>query len=478
MPLRLTLVNPPFQRRVRRIAQTTVGPPLGLAYLAAAARAAGHAVRIVDANALGLTVPEAAADAIRDAPDLVGITATTPTIPLAGAIAAAVKARAPSVTTVVGGPHTTFLPQRTLEEYPAVDIAARGEAELSLPRLCDAMAADGGDGVGGVAGFVSRRADGSFLDTGMPARAALDEIAPPARDLLPMRRYRTVDSDTFATLLAMRGCPAGCVYCAVPANFGRAMRYRPVEAVVDEMEDVWRRFGVTFFSFLDDTFTTRRRWVEAFCAALHRRGLPGRIRWICLTRADMVTEELLVRMRRAGCVRVEMGIESGSQRGRDFFHKGLDEGALERGFAAARAAGLSTMGFAILNVPGETAADIERTYELCRRLDPDFLQVSFLTPYPGTPLWDEAERQGWITTWDWSRYSFLNGVVLHNPAMTAEEMRAQHLRFVRRFYLRPRTALKLGRLVANGTTRLGPLARTVALGLASTVLGFGSEEVR
>ena len=469
--MRIVLVNPNFQGRVRRIAQTTVGPPLGLAYLASAARDAGHDVRIVDANALTLSPERTVGRALEGAPDVVGITATTPTIGLAGDLAARIKHRSPERIVAVGGPHGTALPERTLKEQPAIDIVARGEGERTLPALLDALAGGDWDGLANVPGLAFRGTDGAVVDTGVAAPIAdLDSLTPPARDLLPMERYRSVDADHFSTLLAMRGCPCQCVYCAVPEMFGRRMRYRDPAAVVDEMADVHRRFGVDFFGFLDDTFTTRRRWVLDFADHLEESHLPRRVGWICLTRADMVDRELLARMKEVGCRRVEFGIESGSPTGRAYLKKGLSEEAILQGFRDARAVGLSTMGFLILNIPGETEDDIARSFALARRADPDYLQVSFLTPYPGTVLRDEAEEKGWISTDDWSRYSFLNEVVLRHGPLGPEELQALYLHHVRRFYLRPRTAWKLGRLVLNGTTRIRPLARTVFAGLAGAVL--------
>lgn len=485
--MRLVLINPNFQHRVRRVAQTTIGPPLGLAYLAAAVRQAGHHVGIIDANALMLDEDEAADRACADGPDVVGITATTPTIGLAGRIAAAIKRRCPGVVVLVGGPHGTALPGPTLDAHPAIDGVARGEGERSLPALLGLLGASGAvssEGVRGVLGphrvdakavppgFALRLDDGGRLDTGIaPPHPDLDVLPLPARDLLPMSRYRCTDSDRFSTLLAVRGCPCTCVYCSVPAMFGRAVRYRSARLVAAEMAEVHQRFGVTFFSFVDDTFTTDRDWVLDFCGHVKALGLPGRVRWICLTRADMVDRALLQAMRQAGCVRVEMGIETGSEVGRKFLRKGLSEQAVLDGFRAARQAGLSTMGFAILNIPGETTEDIERTADLVRRADPDYLQVSFLTPYPGTRLREEAERNGWVLSDDWDRYSFLNDVLLKNERFSSAEMHRIYLDFLRRFYYRPRTVWKLSRLVLRGTASPLPLVRTVATGLWATLVG-------
>jgi anaerobic magnesium-protoporphyrin IX monomethyl ester cyclase len=466
---RLVLINPSFQARIRRIAQTSVGPPLGLAYLAAAARRAGHDPRVVDANALQLTPAQAAEAALAQSPEAIGLTATTPTLPLAAAIARALKARRPELPILVGGPHVSALPARSLAEHPAFDLVIRGEGERLLPDLLARLPARADasmEGLSDLQGLAWHGGDGEVVDTGIAEPIQdLDSLAPPARDLLPMARYRCPDSDAFTTLLAMRGCPYPCVYCNVPRQFGRRMRYRDPELVADEMAAVHRDFGVRFVSFVDDTFTTDRAWVDAFMAALHRRGLPRILRWICLTRADLVDRPLLHEMRRAGCVRVEFGIESGSAAGRAFLDKRLAPGAIERAFDDAHAVGLSTMGFIILNIPGETAQDIAATFALARRADPDYLQVSFLTPYPGTPLWDHAQREGWVRTEDWSQYSFLNDAVLEHGTLAPGELERLHGRFIRGFYLRPITLLKLGRLVLKGTTEPLPLARTMLLGL-------------
>jgi anaerobic magnesium-protoporphyrin IX monomethyl ester cyclase len=472
----LVLVNPSFQAEVRHVAQTSVGPPLGLAYLAAAVRAAGWRVSIVDANAWGLDLEQTVQRILALAPDVVGATATTPTVLRAGEILAGIKAARPRVSTLLGGPHGTHLPARTLEELPGVDVVFRGEAEESLPRVLGVLAAGTLEGLDAIPGIAWRRPDGGVGDTGVaPPIRELDGLAPPARDLLPMDRYRCPDSDSFTTLLAMRGCPFPCVYCAVPSVHGARMRFRSPQAVVDEIAQTHARYGTDFFSFLDDTFTTRRDWVLDFAERMRAADLHRRVRWICLTRVDLVDADLLAAMRDAGCVRVELGIESGSARGRAFLNKGITPTQVIDAFRLARAAGLSTMGFVILNIPGETREDIEETFQLARSADPDFLQVSLLTPYPGTELHRLASENGWIRTEDWSRYSFLNHAVLENPAFSPEEVRDLHQRFLRRFYYRPRTAMKLLRLLLRGTTRLRPLARTITLGLRSTLGRRGDE---
>lgn len=471
--MKVVLVNPNYQRKIRRIAQTTIGPPLGLAYVAASTRAQGHDVTIIDANALALSPERTSEQALLHGPDVIGVTATTPTIALAHHLCSLIKAKAPEVVTVVGGPHGTFLPQRVLEEFPAFDVVAIGEAELSFPEFLRAFERGGLEGASEVHGFALRTKSKGISITGPAATPAdLDALPEPARDLLPMRLYRTTDSDTFTTILAMRGCPCSCIYCAVPAHFGKRLRLRSPANVVREMEQVHSRYGVDFFSFVDDTFTCNEKWVVDFCQTLRTSPIGPRIRWICLTRPDMVTFDLLRRMREAGCIRVELGIETASDKGRRYLKKGLTEAAIVEAFTAARRAGLSTMAFIMLNIPFETEEDLRKTKELVMRVNPDYLQVSFLTPYPGTPLYEEAQRNGWITTQEWSRYSFLNNLVLDHGSLPHAITLKWQRQMLRDFYLRPRTALNLARLILSGKARMRPLLRTALAGLVDLFSRF------
>lgn len=479
--MRVTLINPYFQSQVHHIAQTTIGPPLGLAYVAGGLEEADHDVVIVDANVLGLDPARAAERALTHDPNLVGLTATTPTLPVAAAIAREVKARRASVRVVVGGPHASAIPRRTLDDVASFDGVAVGEGDRSLAAWATAFERHGPAAAMRVPGFVWRDGDDVVSTGAPPPFTDLETVPSPARHLLPMDRYRTVDSDRFTTVLAMRGCPCSCVYCAVPEFFGRRMRYRAPASVAMELDAVHRRHGIDFISFVDDTFTTKTRWVNELCDELIRRGVHRRVRWICLTRADMVDVPLLRRMRDAGCVRVEMSIETGSDVGRAYLRKGLTEAAILRGYAAAREVGLSTMGFLILNIPGETEVDVRRSLDLALRADPDFLQVSFLTPYPGTPLRVEAEAKGWIGDDAWEDYSFLNHAILRHGTLPPDRLAALHAEVISRFWLRPRTAIKLARLALRGTAHPRPLLRTICAGLTHAIrgpLGFqaGSEQ--
>ncbi|MCZ7581865.1 MAG: B12-binding domain-containing radical SAM protein [Deltaproteobacteria bacterium] len=299
---------PNYSVRIDRVAQTTVGPPLGLAYLAAVLRARGYDVSILDANALRLSDTESVRRIVAARPDAVGWTCATPTVDQCARQAAAVREQSDALL-ALGGPHVTAAPVETLEKYGAFDVLVRREAEIRFPEL---LAKTNEGASWDITGLTYRAPDGRVVSTPEPTETVdLAELPFPARDLLPMDRYTGPDGGRVTTMIAARGCPASCAYCYVPRAFGKTMRIRPVDHVVAEMEECLQKYGTRNFNFIDDTFTTDKRWVLDFCEALTRRDLHRRIHWLCLTRVDMVNEKLLRAMKAAGCLRVEMGIESG-----------------------------------------------------------------------------------------------------------------------------------------------------------------------
>ena len=174
-------------------------------------------------------------------------------------------------------------------------------------------------------------------------------------------------------------------------------------------------------------------------------------------------------MKDAGLTRIEFGIESGSPRVLKRLGKGVDLPRIRASFRMARHAGLVTMGFAMINTPGETPDELDQTEREVLRIDPDFLQLSFCTPYPGTPLYDECRDGGLLVTEDWAEYRFLRTPVIRNPWLSPDQLRARHGRILRRFYLRPRKALRLAQLMATRPTAARSLARTAASGLGHLV---------
>lgn len=441
MPKRIALINPNYQKRIQAIAQISVGPPLGLAYLAAVLEKQGFPVSIIDANAQGLPEAEIVSSVIAQKADLVGLTAVTPTIHLCSALAKEIKRQAPSILTIVGGAHPTALPEETLRGSPEIDFLIAGEGERALAELLKALNA--GTGLEQINGLCWRKGADIILNARTENLIDLDQLPFPARQLLPNRLYRTPESSRMTSLIAMRGCPAQCIYCAAQGVAGRKLRKRSPENVLKEMELCFLAYGVRFFAFLDDTFTFDKEWVHNLCTRIITAKLNRRIRWSCLTRVDNVDLGLLKHMKAAGCLKVEFGIESGSPEILAALKKNISVAQIKEAFSLAKQAGLLTFGFAMLNAPGETAETIAQTKKLILQVDPDFLQLSFATPYPGTELFSLCKRQDLLSTEDWSRYIFLNHQVIKNRSLPEELLQKKMRQIQAAFYLRPGYILKM-----------------------------------
>lgn len=433
---KVVLVNPYYQKLIQSIAQTTVGPPLGLAYIAGVLESRGYEVAIIDGNAEQLPVEEIVKKIIEFKAEAFGITAVTPTIHLAAQIACGVKKEKDSIFTIIGGIHATVLPEETLKDCLDFDFLVRGEGEFVIAELLNAL--NNNLPLHAIRGLVYRQENNIVINAPLPPIEDLDALPFPARHLLNNKLYKSFESDRMTTIIAMRGCPAQCIYCSVNLSAGRKCRKRSPASIIEELKLCESQYGTRFAAFLDDTFTFDKSWVHSFCQEFIGAGLNKRIQWSCLTRVDNVDYALLSHMKQAGCMRVEFGIESGSQRMLDYLKKGINVQQIKDSFAMAKKIGLSTMSFVMLNIPGETKNDIADTKRLLLEVEPDFLQLSFATPYPGTELYNLCLKDNLLLSKEWPKYIFLNYQIIRNNLITENELNSLMWDIQRSFYLRPK----------------------------------------
>lgn len=437
----IVLINPYYQQYTRSIAQVSIGPPLGLAYIACALEQNSYKVNIIDANAEKLSDKDIICRVKQLKPALVGLTAVTPTMHICYRLAEEIKKEEPSTIVVIGGVHATSLPEETLSECLDFDFLIRGEGEFALIELVDAL--NNNKALNAVEGLVYRENGKIILNDLRDPVSNLDILPFPSRHLLPNRLYKTLDSSRMTCIIAMRGCAAKCIYCAVEKVAGRRLRRRSPSNVAKEIESCFYNYGIRFIAFLDDTFTFDKTWVHKFCDEFMRTGFYKDIKWSCLTRVDNVDLDLLKHMKQAGCVRVEFGIESGSQKILDFLKKGITINQVKEAFGMAKKVKLATFGFAMLNTPLETRETIAETKKLIMDLGPDFLQLSFATPYPGTELFEVCEKKGILISKDWSKYIFLNNQLIRNKELSEDELKKCMWDIQRSFYLKPKYILKM-----------------------------------
>ena len=458
--MKVVLINPPemiageqggtgFGQR-SFVKQLRVLPPLGLAYIAALLKRASHEVELIDANALRIGPGEVVRRASELKPDVVGITCVTPLFPVVVHICRSLKASLPQVTTVVGGPQVTIMPELTMENA-AFDFGIEGEAEIAMPALIEAISAAGPpEGVGGVLS----RSGGGVVRAGPAEVMPIDEIPFPLREGLPNDRYfdMTTESRHVSSIMTARGCPYKCSFCERYIRGGH-YRMRSADSVVSELEELETKFGCTEVVIYDDTFTANKKRTAEICEKMLERGL--KLRWDCRTRVDCVEPGLLKLMARAGCSRISFGVESASESVRDVFNKRITIEQVRESFEWTRSAGIRILGYFMLGAPGETRESIEETLALSIELNPDFAYYSIVVPYPGTDLYDRALEEGLIGFDYWKEFVKSEGELAEPvPMFEHDEVTRAHLvstlrSAYLRFYLRPRYILQRFRSIKS-----------------------------
>jgi len=432
--LRILLVQPPIPPEVELYSTAEmVAPSMGLAYLAAVLEQHGYKVEILDAPAFQLTYEKIPTEVERRKPDIVGVTATTAVAPSALKTAQMVKDAVPEALVVMGGPHITFLPEETMKAEPSIQIGVIGEGEYTLLDLVKTWEKNGN--LKEVKGVIYRENGSLKYTEPRPLIENLDELPFPARHLLPMERYKVFGKhEILGLIFTSRGCPFNCTFCSSSLIFGKKFRARSPKNVVDEVEEFVEQYKSNHIEFVDDLFIFDKKRVKEICRELKERGLD--VLWVCSARVDTVDGEIFKVIRDAGCIMVYLGVESGVQRVLNLMRKGIKVEQSVRAVKLAKEAGLQVVASFVLGIPGETWEEAMETIRFAKKLDPDFVQFSLATPFPGTELYRVAKEEGLLLTEDWTKYTVLK------PVMRTEELSEERLRKLIKkayfdFYLQP-----------------------------------------
>ncbi len=380
--MRVCLINPPPHSVQEPMYDTPIFVRPALACLGATLREAGIACLLIDAKFERLPAREVLARVQAYRPDLVGLTAFTNEIKPAARIAASVKEWSHETTTLIGGVHVSAIPERTLNEFPAFDLACIGQGDYTIVELAQALADE--TPLSRVPGLMWRGEQG--LLKSVPRQ-------PPALDGLPMPAWDMLPGGSRYHLMTQRGCPFTCNFCMNPN--GRTVRRRTPEQIVQEIEGILARFGprdpINIW-FDDEIFTVNMRRTAEVCDTLLAAGLQKRIGWFAQTHVNVVDKPLLAKMKQAGCKRVGLGIESADETVLKSMGKGS---TLERAWRATRAArevGMPLEAYFIIGHPGETVESARRTIDFAAGINPEIPIFGIMVPYPGTSVARRAER--------------------------------------------------------------------------------------
>jgi radical SAM superfamily enzyme YgiQ (UPF0313 family) len=432
--------------------------PLGLYYLAAFVRQRGFDVDVIDAETQGLTNDDIIDRMREERFQVLGISSTTVAFHRARQLAEAVKDALPGTITVVGGPHVSSQPEHPMR-FPAFDFALRNEGEQTLAELLDSVLGNG-QTVSEIRGLVHRSNGQTVVNPPRPNVEDIDSLPLPAYDLIPdLGKYTpppcNYKASPVANIITTRGCPNQCTFCD-NNTFGRKLRIRSPESVVQEIELLMRSFGVREIAFVDDTFTIKPQRIYEIFELLRAKGL--KFPWTCMARIDTVDEGLLRYMRENGCWHVSFGIESGDQNVLREIRKNITLEAVERVTELCHKLRILTKGFFMVGHPTDTAESIDRTIAFATRLKLDDVVVTINTPMPGSYQYEHAHEHGTLDVSDWSWFNYHNPVFVPN-GLTREVLLTKHREFYRKFYLRPRIMWRYCRsfLGPTGPARLGKI---------------------
>lgn len=348
--------------------------PYGLFALGAAAIRAGHQVKVLNLSSFAWPEVERVIGAL-DA-DVFGLSCWTANRRGVRYVCALIKQLHPRARVVVGGPHATPLGPELIQRIPEIDAVCVGESDVTFLELLARH--ERGESWVQTAGTVTR--DGAEVVQG-PERAQvkkLDDLA------CPQHHFPT------HILMTSRGCPWNCTFCGAETSWGRGFRANSIDYVLDAMQSALAKLPVKMIQIKDDTFTTNKKRVVDFCRALRARKMG--VSWSCDTRVDLLTDELCKEMRLAGCARLSLGVESGSQKVLDLIDKKITPDEIAASTELAKRYGIKVRYYMMLGNRGETIETFEETLAFLQRARPHEYVFSCLSIYPGTRDFEDAEK--------------------------------------------------------------------------------------
>lgn len=446
--MRIALINPPYlviykQLDIRQDASI----PLGLLYIAAMLENADHEVKILDPNLHNTPLSELIDEAKSFEPELIGLTTVTPTFNAAQRIAFELKKVLPKVPIIMGGPHVSALPEQTLKLTPCVDFVVVGEGELTIIDLVRALEKKKTDFFG-INGICYRNNGEVMLTPNRPGIEDLDTIPYPAYHLLPVTKYapsvvyRVREIST--SIMSSRGCPASCTFCANQV-MGRKLRTHSIDYLLGLIRHLIDVYKIRHFHIMDDNFIADQERAMEICRRIIKEKLN--ITWFIFARTDHCQNiELLKMMKKAGCIYVQLGIESGNTAVLQQLGKKISKETMLRTCMNLKRIGLHYFNSFMIGNPMDTKETVMETIDFALQLDSIMAGFNILIPYPGTAIFKKYYQKDFENNNDWGKWNYITPDIpidYRHTALGKKELDQLRKFAIRKYYLRPRQIIRL-----------------------------------
>jgi radical SAM superfamily enzyme YgiQ (UPF0313 family) len=376
--MKILLIYPYFLEARVRTAEDIGTVPLGVYYVGAVLKENRYDVEILNWYDINET-PHKIKEALEEKrPDVVGFSILHANRWGAVDIARIAKQIDPQVTVVFGGIGATFLWDHFLTHFPVVDYVVMGEGEFAFLKLIRHLESGRPEAIEAIDGIAFRKGNRAFRTKDVRAVDHLDALPNPARYF------------TYQHLALTRGCVGNCNFCGSPGFWGRKIRFHSADFFVGQLELLYQR-GIQFFYFSDDTFTVNRNLVIEVCRKIVEKEIN--ITWNAISRVDAVSDEILYWMRKAGCIQISYGVESGSEKIRNFLQKKIAPSKIKDAFALTRKYGIMARAYFIYGCPEESRRTIQETIDLVDAIKPLSAIFYILDIFPGTRLYEDFKRR-------------------------------------------------------------------------------------
>lgn len=410
-------------------------PSFALGYLASVLEHNAISVQIFDGRFFNINDRKLYSEIDAFSPDIVAFTAMTHEIKRAYAIAVQLKEKSNPLV-VFGGCHLTALPLKTMEEFPLIDYGVIGEGEYTFLELVKRIIQK--EDCENIEGLVFRK-NGTVCQTKPRLSITnLDDIPFPA-----FSHYYQEGKDTLQRqklcypILTSRGCPFKCVFCM--RVLGENIRNRSVSNIVAEIELAINKYGADSIDFSDEIFLFNNNRTKELLNKFIETGIAKKIKWTGLTRVDMVDKEIIALAKKAGCVKLELGVESGNQEILKRINKNITLSQIESAIAIIKAEKIITSTYFILGHPGETIQTMNQTIDLAVTLNTDTIAVGIMVPYPGTKIFEWAKEQKFgyhLRSTDWSDYDKYGGAALEIDGLPIKKLELFQRKMLFDFYVK------------------------------------------